>query len=73
MHYSGDYSEKTVRKVAKHLVRYLASPVEHEALFKKYASKRYFKASLIARQWAKANWRSFLSDDEKKETTTSTA
>ncbi|KAF5098041.1 hypothetical protein DV451_003553 [Geotrichum candidum] len=73
VHYSGDYSEKTVRKVAKHLVRYLASPVEHEALFKKYASKRYFKASLIARQWAKANWRSFLSDDEKKETTTSTA
>lgn len=68
VHYSGDYSEKTVRKVARHLVRYLASPVEHEALFKKYASKRYFKASLIARQWAKANWRTFLSVDEKKET-----
>ncbi|KAF5098890.1 hypothetical protein D0Z00_001876 [Geotrichum galactomycetum] len=73
VHYSGDYSEKTVRKVAKHLVRYLASPVEHEALFKKYASKRYFKASLIARQWAKANWRSFLSDDEKKETSTASS
>lgn len=70
VHYSGDYSEKTVRKVAKHLVRYLASPVEHEALFKKYASKRYFKASLIARQWAKANWRSFLSSGEKKESNT---
>lgn len=54
-HYSGDYSEDAIRPVAQHIVKYLAAPVEHEALFKKYAGKRYFKASLIARQWAKAN------------------
>lgn len=55
IHYSGDYEEDTIRPVAHKIVKYLASPVEHEALFKKYASKRFFKASLIACQWAKAN------------------
>lgn len=58
-HYSGDYSEAAIRPVAQYIVKYLAAPVEHEALFKKYAGKRYFKASLIARQWAKANCDAF--------------
>lgn len=56
-HYSGDYSEEDLRDAAKTLVVYLASPVEHEALFKKYASRRFYKASIVARQWAKENQR----------------
>lgn len=60
VHYSGDISESSLRPAAVELVKYLASPVEHEALFKKYASRRYYKASLVARQWAKANRSHFL-------------
>ncbi|EPQ66437.1 hypothetical protein BGT96224_4491B [Blumeria graminis f. sp. tritici 96224] len=35
------------------MVDYLARPVTHEAFFKKYASKRFLKASILTRQWAK--------------------
>lgn len=55
VHYSGEYEEAAVRPVAHKLVKYLSGPVEHEALFKKYASKRFYKASMVARQWAKVN------------------
>lgn len=55
VHYSGDHSEKAVQNIARILVVYLANPVEHEALFKKYASRKFYKASMIARQWAKEN------------------
>jgi hypothetical protein len=37
------------------MVDYLARPVIHEAFFKKYASKKFMKASILARQWAKKN------------------
>lgn len=67
VHYSGDYHLSDIVPVARILVNYLASPVEHEALFKKYASKKYFKASLIARQWAKANWHSFHADESSSD------
>lgn len=66
-HYSGDLDEASIRPVARYIVKYLAGPVEHEALFKKYAGKRYFKASLIARQWAKTNGHAFSSDEQVEE------
>lgn len=37
------------------MVDYLARPVIHEAFFKKYASKKFLKASILTRQWAKKN------------------
>ncbi|KAK9447960.1 cyclin-like protein [Limtongia smithiae] len=52
VHYSG-YTEAEIKPVADLMIDYLVKPVKHEAFFKKYASKRYMKASIIARQWAK--------------------
>ncbi|KAK0509724.1 hypothetical protein JMJ35_008118 [Cladonia borealis] len=51
-HYSG-YSEEEIQPVFKLMVDYLAQPVVHEAFFKKYASKKFLKASILTRQWAK--------------------
>ncbi|TVY59541.1 G2/mitotic-specific cyclin-B [Lachnellula suecica] len=51
-HYSG-YNEEEIEPVFKLMVDYLARPVTHEAFFKKYASKRFLKASILTRQWAK--------------------
>ncbi|CAK7235004.1 G2/mitotic-specific cyclin [Sporothrix eucalyptigena] len=52
--YAG-YTEDDIEPVAILMVDYLARPSTHEAFFKKYASKKYLKASLITRQWAKKN------------------
>ncbi|TVY56017.1 G2/mitotic-specific cyclin-B [Lachnellula cervina] len=51
-HYSG-YNEEEIEPVFKLMVDYLARPVTHEAFFKKYASKKFLKASILTRQWAK--------------------
>ncbi|CAG8950537.1 hypothetical protein HYFRA_00002744 [Hymenoscyphus fraxineus] len=51
-HYSG-YDEEAIEPVFKLMVDYLARPVVHEAFFKKYASKKFLKASILTRQWAK--------------------
>ncbi|RDW94592.1 putative G2 cyclin-B1 [Coleophoma crateriformis] len=51
-HYAG-YTEKEIDPVFKLMVDYLARPVTHEAFFKKYASKKFLKASILTRQWAK--------------------
>ncbi|CAD6503813.1 BgTH12-05558 [Blumeria graminis f. sp. triticale] len=51
-HYAG-YGEVEVHPVFLLMVDYLARPVTHEAFFKKYASKRFLKASILTRQWAK--------------------
>merc|ERR1711977_450132 len=34
-------------------MEYLARPVTHEAFFKKYASKKFLKVSILTRSWAK--------------------
>lgn len=52
--YAG-YNEEEIEPVAMLMIDYLARPSTHEAFFKKYASKKYLKASLITRQWAKKN------------------
>ncbi|KAF2089004.1 A/B/D/E cyclin [Saccharata proteae CBS 121410] len=51
-HYSG-YTEEEVQPVFDLMIDYLKSPVVHEAFFKKYASKKFMKASIVLRQWAK--------------------
>ncbi|KAJ5138631.1 uncharacterized protein N7515_003479 [Penicillium bovifimosum] len=51
-HYSG-YTEAEIDPVFQLMVDYLHRPVSHEAFFKKYASKKFLKASILTRQWAK--------------------
>ncbi|KAI9673806.1 MAG: G2/mitotic-specific cyclin [Trizodia sp. TS-e1964] len=52
-HYSG-YSEEEIQPVVKLMVNYLSSPIiPHQAFFDKYASKKFLKASILTRQWAK--------------------
>ncbi|PHH59763.1 hypothetical protein CDD81_2601 [Ophiocordyceps australis] len=51
-HYAG-YAEDEIEPVLELMVDYLVRPVIHEGLFKKYAGKRFLKASIMARQWAK--------------------
>ncbi|CAG8020438.1 unnamed protein product [Penicillium salamii] len=51
-HYSG-YTEEEIEPVFQLMVDYLHRPVSHEAFFKKYASKKFLKASILTRQWAK--------------------
>ncbi|KAL0936635.1 g2 mitotic-specific cyclin-b [Colletotrichum truncatum] len=50
--YAG-YNEEEIEPVVRLMVDYLARPVIHEAFFKKYASKKFLKASILTRQWAK--------------------
>ncbi|KAL4892165.1 cyclin-like protein [Aspergillus ambiguus] len=51
-HYAG-YDEEQIEPVFRLMVDYLHRPVCHEAFFKKYASKKFLKASILTRQWAK--------------------
>ncbi|KAK3394544.1 cyclin-like protein [Podospora didyma] len=53
--YYAGYSEEEIEPVFQLMVDYLARPVVHEAFFKKYASKKFLKASILTRQWAKKN------------------
>ncbi|KAJ6084004.1 G2/mitotic-specific cyclin [Penicillium sp. IBT 16267x] len=51
-HYAG-YTEEEIDPVFRLMIDYLHRPVSHEAFFKKYASKKFMKASILTRQWAK--------------------
>ncbi|KAI8949729.1 cyclin-like protein [Xylaria longipes] len=53
--YYAGYSEEEIEPVFELMVDYLARPVIHEAFYKKYASKKFLKASLVTREWAKRN------------------
>ncbi|ORY62297.1 G2/mitotic-specific cyclin-B [Pseudomassariella vexata] len=53
--YYAGYDEQEIEPVFELMVDYLARPVIHEAFYKKYASKKFMKASLLTRQWAKKN------------------
>ncbi|KAH9908681.1 G2/mitotic-specific cyclin-B [Xylariomycetidae sp. FL2044] len=50
--YAG-YTEDELIPVFRLMVDYLARPVIHEAFYKKYASRKFSKVSLIARNWAR--------------------
>jgi G2/mitotic-specific cyclin 1/2 len=51
-HYAG-YNEEEIQPVLQLMIDYLSGPVVHEAFFKKYASKKFLKASIVLRKWAK--------------------
>ncbi|KAI0490044.1 cyclin-like protein [Xylaria cf. heliscus] len=53
--YYAGYTEEEIEPVFELMVDYLARPVIHEAFYKKYASKKFLKASLVTREWAKRN------------------
>lgn len=53
VHYSGGYKKNDFKHVVELLLDYLTQPVIHEEFFKKYASKKFMKSSILARQWAK--------------------
>lgn len=59
IHYSGDVTEQELLPIVAVMVDYLKSPVTHQGFFKKYASKRFMKASILARQWAKEHAHEF--------------
>ncbi|KAI7516489.1 hypothetical protein KC343_g23411, partial [Hortaea werneckii] len=46
-------TEQEIMPVFKLMVDYLHAPVQHDAFFRKYASKKFLKASIVLRQWAK--------------------
>ncbi|KAF5318683.1 hypothetical protein D9619_010678 [Psilocybe cf. subviscida] len=55
-HYT-TYSEKEILPVAKIMLEYIITdPIQHESLFKKYASKRYFRCSKYIQGWACERW-----------------
>ncbi|KAI0009095.1 G2/mitotic-specific cyclin-B [Xylariaceae sp. FL0662B] len=53
--YYAGYTEEEIEPVFRLMVDYLARPIAHEAFYKKYASKKFMKASLLTRNWAKKN------------------
>ncbi|KAB5580804.1 cyclin-like protein [Coniochaeta sp. 2T2.1] len=53
--YYAGYTEEEIEPVFLLMIDYLARPVVHEAFFKKYASKKFLKASIVTRAWAKKN------------------
>ncbi len=57
IHYSGGYKVRDMAQIVYMIMDYLVSPIVHEEFFKKYASKKFMKVSILARQWAKKSVR----------------
>ncbi|KAI8849719.1 cyclin-like protein [Chytridium lagenaria] len=49
-HYSG-YTESEVNKCVTLMIDYLERPTKYEALFKKYGSKKFMRASIFVKEW----------------------
>ncbi|EIN08829.1 A/B/D/E cyclin [Punctularia strigosozonata HHB-11173 SS5] len=54
-HYSS-YPEEALIPTANIMLNYILKPVVHESFFKKYASRKYMKASDFVRKWAVGQW-----------------
>lgn len=52
--YSGGYLEEDLEPLMAVMVDYLAGPIYHPDLFKKFSSRKFLKASVVCREWAKA-------------------
>ena len=50
IHYSG-YTEGQIIGCVRLMIDYLQKPIRHEAFYKKYASKKFIKASLYVTHW----------------------
>ncbi|KAH3664383.1 hypothetical protein WICMUC_005768 [Wickerhamomyces mucosus] len=58
IYYSGEIFEDEILPVVQLILNYLVGPVKHEEFFKKYAARKFLKASVRTRQWAKSLMRS---------------
>ncbi|KAJ3212176.1 G2/mitotic-specific cyclin [Entophlyctis luteolus] len=54
VHYSG-YTEECIKPVSDLMIDYLQKPIKHEAFYKKYASKKFMKASPFVKEWIAKN------------------
>ncbi|CDO75435.1 hypothetical protein BN946_scf184693.g4 [Trametes cinnabarina] len=54
-HYSS-YRESDIVPTANLMLNYILKPVRHQSFFKKYASKKFLKASVFVRDWALERW-----------------
>lgn len=53
IHYSGGYRINDMKECIQLIIEYLVGPVEHDEFFKKYATKKFMKASIVCRSWAR--------------------
>ncbi|OBA20794.1 A/B/D/E cyclin [Metschnikowia bicuspidata var. bicuspidata NRRL YB-4993] len=53
IHYSGGYKVDDLRDCVALIVRYLDAPIEHDEFQKKYASRKFLRASVVCRTWAR--------------------
>ncbi|KAI8986694.1 cyclin-like protein [Trametes punicea] len=54
-HYSS-YRESDIIPTANLMLNYILKPVRHQSFYKKYASKKFLKASVFVRDWALERW-----------------
>ncbi|KAJ3266006.1 G2/mitotic-specific cyclin [Blyttiomyces sp. JEL0837] len=54
-HYSG-YTEEEITPCSMLMLNYLRKPCKHESLYKKYASKKFMKASVFVKDWVEKNY-----------------
>lgn len=53
IHYSGGYRISDMKECIELMFNYLLAPIEHDEFFKKYAMRKFMKASTLCRSWAK--------------------
>ncbi|GEQ67587.1 hypothetical protein JCM33374_g1252 [Metschnikowia sp. JCM 33374] len=53
IHYSGGYKVDDMRECVGLMVRYLEAPIEHDEFHKKYSARKFMRASVVCRSWAK--------------------
>lgn len=53
IHYSGGYRLNDMKPCVELMFQYLLAPIEHDEFFKKYAMRKFMKASTLCRSWAK--------------------
>ncbi len=54
VHYSM-YTEEELKNCENLMLQYLIKPTKHEQLYKKYASKKFMKASIFVGNWIAKN------------------
>ncbi|TFK91636.1 hypothetical protein K466DRAFT_595922 [Polyporus arcularius HHB13444] len=54
-HYSS-YRESEIIPTASLMLNYILKPIRHQSFYKKYASKKFMKASVFVRDWALERW-----------------
>jgi len=49
------YTEEELKNCENLMLQYLIKPTKHEQLYKKYASKKFMKASIFVGNWIAKN------------------